>query len=219
MVRTILRSGSGDLVADVRLTDRTGIVAASTPPPADPPSPELGEPESGELRPVAPAGGGSIGGVLRRVRRQASFACAAVGLVALGWIGGGIFAHEDVAQVPAIATGNTGVLVNEDQSSVPAPPPPEVTPLVPATAGSPSPTPAAKTKPGAGSRKATDDTARHSRSEPAGTPTSPAGLPRADAMLDEATRMMDSLTSRFAQLQWFIDAYNQADGALAGRQF
>lgn len=212
MVRTILRNGSGDLWTDVRLADRTGIVTASGPPSADPALPEPAEPGA--------AGRGSVGAVVRRIRRQASFACAAVGLVALGWIGGGTFARGHVSPAPAIAAGSTGVLVNEDQSGVPDPPPPEVTPAVPATTGSTSAKPATSTNQGTAG-KATDEGARRARSGPAGTPTpaGPAGLPRADTVFDEVAAMLDSLTGRFARLQRVTDAWNQADRRLVDRRF
>lgn len=219
MVRTILRNGSRDLLSDVRRADRTGIIAASAPPSL----PEPDEPGAADIRPVAAFGPGSAGAMVRRIRRQASFACAAVGLVALGWIGGGTFAGGDVQPAPAIAAGSTGVLVNDDQSDVPDPPAPEVSPAVPTTTSSPSVPPTASRKQGT-ARKTTDQSVRPSRSDPAGTPTevnavSPAGLPRTDTMFDDVAAMLDTLAGRFTQLQWVLDTWNQADRRQADRRF
>ncbi|HVW41912.1 MAG TPA: hypothetical protein VHC18_11250 [Amycolatopsis sp.] len=114
MVRTVLRSRSGDIVSAVRLADRTGIVAASAPPPIDPD--ETTEPVPPVLfaMPEPPS-------QRRRGRRNVLLACAAALFLLVGWIGGGTLGHRDPA--PAVASSPIVDQVRPDQQGADVPPP------------------------------------------------------------------------------------------------
>lgn len=117
MTRTVLRSRSSDILSEVRLADRTGIVAASAPPTEEPE--EITKPLTTLFAmappPVKP----------RRGKRTALFGCAAALFLVVGWIGGGMFGHDDPA--PAVAS---------------APLPAQTAPPSPPTTTQPSPPPA-----------------------------------------------------------------------------
>jgi hypothetical protein len=201
MVRTILRNGSGDLVTLLQLADRTGIVAASAPPAA----PDPGTLDPGGL--PRPAGS-------RRVRRQALVVCAALALVTLGWIGGETFAHSALGQTPPVAVGTTGILENDDQADVPAPPAPQVVPVAPATTKASSPTPAAKravsgqtAAPKTSSKSTTADTPAPARSS--------APSPSVN-VVERATSMMNALAGGFGGFRWPADYWKQFGNGAQG---
>ncbi|NKQ58197.1 hypothetical protein HFP15_35625 [Amycolatopsis sp. K13G38] len=95
MTRTILHGRSSDLLSEVRIADRTGIVAASAPPAAEPDDVTEALPVPFFELPPLPA-------KPRRVRRTVLFTCAAALFLVVGWIGGGTFGQSD--PVPAAAS-------------------------------------------------------------------------------------------------------------------
>ena len=131
MVRTVLRSRADDLVSAVQLADRTGIVAASAPPSAEPDEHTEPAPPVLFATPEPPA-------QRRRGRRNVLFGCAAALFLLVGWIGGGTFGHHDPA--PAVASAPMADQVRPDAPPDASGPPSTSAPVQPPAA---APAPAA----------------------------------------------------------------------------
>ncbi|KAA9148576.1 hypothetical protein FPZ12_044770 [Amycolatopsis acidicola] len=141
MTRTTLRSGSGDIAKTVRISDRTGIVAASSPPAAEVPEPRSG----GESTLLALVGSAQRQPSARKVRRNVLLAGAAALFLAVGWIGGGTFEQQD-DPTPTVAAGATFAQSQSEAPQAPTTPTPSPEVPKPSTAQPAAPQ-ASETKP------------------------------------------------------------------------
>ncbi|WAL65386.1 hypothetical protein ORV05_31580 [Amycolatopsis cynarae] len=217
LVRTMLRSGSGDIVTAIKLADRTGIVAASAPPTSPEPVGSAG-PLVSELAPVPvvperdfDAPGPSA---TRRLRRNLLFACAAALFLIVGWIGGGTFGHHDGDPAPAVATGAvTGKEPADEPTQVSVPPTATRTLAQPTPTGTPS-------SDGADNRKETSAPAKrvaHKTSPSGPATTSPSRVDLLDRAAATMPDPMSAVAQQFQQMvgSW-VDLANWGYGPVSG---
>lgn len=121
MARTVLHRRSRESLTAVQLADRTGIVAASTPPAAA----QAADARQPDKLSMLVAAAGTHVSSTRRVRRSLAVSSAAALFLVVGWIGGRVWGHQDEIPAPAAAIGS---VPSEEQDGIdPAPPPPQVT--------------------------------------------------------------------------------------------
>lgn len=192
MVRAVLRSRSGDIVSVVKLADRTGIVAASAPPPVEP------EPAPAAPLVYAPSPPRRRGG------RNVLFGCAAALLLLIGWVAGGTFGHHDPA--PAVASSPVADQVPPDASGPGDVPPATSEPPQPAVAA-PAPV-VQKTSP-----KRT--TAQKQSATPAATAQSDSSQARSEPVVsvsvDDQTDVVNAEYQRILEYWAAITAQNHGN--------
>ncbi|TVT20666.1 hypothetical protein FNH05_34400 [Amycolatopsis rhizosphaerae] len=209
LVRTMLRSGSGDIVTAIKLADRTGIVAASAPPTSPEAVGSAGTPVS-KLPPVPvvldrdfDAPGASA---TRRLRRNLLFACAAALFLIVGWIGGGTFGHHDGDSTPAVATGAvTGKEPADEPSQISVPPTATRTSAQPTPTGTPS-------SDGADNHKETSAPAKRvvHKTSPSG-PATTSSPSRPDLLDRTAATMQDPMSAVAQQFQQMVGSWAWTD--------
>ncbi|WP_236790021.1 hypothetical protein [Amycolatopsis sp. GM8] len=195
MARTILRRRSGDLgdiVTAIQVIDRTGIVAASAPPPAEEPA---AEPQPVDRVSMLVSATEAQRPVTRRVRRNLVLTCAAALFLIVGWIGGGMWGGpggQDQDTTPVVAVG---AVPNQEQGAVtPNPPAPVVEPA-PVPPAPPVAPPVTSTKQAAASTKKVAPKATTKKTTVADRADTPASTPSSTAQ-----NPIDEVSQEFAQL-------------------